>query len=346
MSSPKFISIFNNKGGVGKTSLTWNIADAIAETGKRVLLIDFDPQCNLSIAMLGGSSFKSIVVNVSSGQTVRGFLQGYLQNQGPGEPITHNGPNTNPRVDLIAGDFWLNVYSDALSVGNDILAGNGLSKFTAIRMIVHKLSDKGKEYDYVMIDLPPSFGGIVRSAIYSSDYIMLPCTSDTFSEYCISLISQMLPQFVSDWEIGLARFKQNNYASGEFDHLGKPKYAGWFFNGYDTRSGKMLRADKAHFEKIAEANVSLVQRLKSEITSYDPIIEIGVDRFNIGGVEDMNILAQNSLWQNVPAQKLDHFLQVKNLTGDKQKWSASQLTLIGEVRKQINSIADRIVSTI
>ena len=53
-----FISMFNNKGGVGKTTLTWNIADALAEKGKKVLLVDFDPQCNLSIAMLGGRNSK------------------------------------------------------------------------------------------------------------------------------------------------------------------------------------------------------------------------------------------------------------------------------------------------
>jgi chromosome partitioning protein len=65
----KFISIFNNKGGVGKTTLTWNLADALAEKGKRILLIDFDPQCNLSIAMLGADEFKSLVSDTESSKT-------------------------------------------------------------------------------------------------------------------------------------------------------------------------------------------------------------------------------------------------------------------------------------
>jgi chromosome partitioning protein len=51
----RLIAVFNNKGGVGKTVLCWNIADTLARRGKHVLLMDFDPQCNLSIAVLGSS---------------------------------------------------------------------------------------------------------------------------------------------------------------------------------------------------------------------------------------------------------------------------------------------------
>src|SRR5580704_13424739 len=48
----RLISIFNNKGGVGKTTLTFHIAKALAETGHKTLLIDLDPQCNLTIQAL------------------------------------------------------------------------------------------------------------------------------------------------------------------------------------------------------------------------------------------------------------------------------------------------------
>jgi chromosome partitioning protein len=257
--------------------------------------------------------------------------------------VVHAGPHTDKKVEIVAGDFWLNVYSDALSVGSGLLAGNGIAKFTAIRALEAKLRDQGKVYDYVMIDLPPSFGGLVRSSLHSSDYLIIPCTSDTFSEYCIGLISKMLPQFVSDWRTGLERFKQNNYGSKEYDNLGKPKYAGWIFNGYDTRSKKMLRADAAHYENINGANEKLAQNLRKTIKDYDPICANVSKATNIGKVEDMNVLMQNSLWQNVPASKLDSYLQVKNLSGDKSKWSKAQLELIEKLQVQIKSIAKSIV---
>jgi cellulose biosynthesis protein BcsQ len=339
----KFISIFNNKGGVGKTTLTWNLADTLAEKGKRVLLVDFDPQCNLSIAMLGAEPFKALVADTSSSKTIRSFLQGYLQNTGPGPISTHIGPHTNKNVELVAGDFWLNVYSDALSVGNDLLTGNGIAKFTALRTLEARLKEQNKAFDYVMMDLPPSFGGLVRSSLYSSDHLIIPCTSDTFSEYCIGLIAQMLPQFVADWENGLERFRQNNYGSKEYNHLGQPVFSGWIFNGFDTRSEKMLRADQAHYQNIENANNKLAESLSKSVKSYTAVRKAGPDGFNIGKVEDMNVLIQNSLWLNVPASKLDKHLQVQNLTGNKQKWSAAQLELIGKVRTQIDAIADNFI---
>ncbi|TDT96582.1 AAA domain-containing protein [Azorhizobium sp. AG788] len=339
----KFISIFNNKGGVGKTNLTWNIADSLAEKGKNVLLIDYDPQCNLSIAMLGTEKFKSLVSNPAA-KTIRAFLQGYLQSTGPGKIHTHTGPHTNTKVKIVAGDFWLNVYSDALNVGNDLLTGNGISKFTAIRTLEHTLNQDGENFDYVIIDLPPSFGGLVRSALYSSDYLIIPCTSDTFSEYCISLIAQMLPQFINDWNTGIQRFKQNNYGSADFDHIGKPKFSGWIFNGYDTRSGKKLRADQAHENNIEQAIQRLVKTLSAEIKNYNAVIDDHEKDYSLGGVEDMNVIIQNSLWQNIPASKLANHQQVKSLTGDKQKWSLEQLNLIQKIKTQIETISDNIIS--
>jgi chromosome partitioning protein len=168
----KIISIFNNKGGVGKSTISW-----------KVLLIDFDPQCNLSIAMLGEETFVTSLPtqNAPYGMTIRSFLQRFLQNTGGEEIFLHKGPNTSPNVDLIAGDFWLNVYADSLNVGNDLLMGSGLSRYVALKKIVAAAEDRANlSYDYVIVDLPPSFGALVRAAFYSSDYFVVPCTSDNF----------------------------------------------------------------------------------------------------------------------------------------------------------------------
>lgn len=250
----RVVAVFNNKGGVGKTSLCWNIADTLARRGKHVLLIDFDPQCNLSIAVLGEEEFvrKLPNENVPYGMTIRAYLQRFLQNT-PGEEVwLHQGRRsedgdfyTHQDVQLIAGDFWLNTYADSLSLGSDLLSGNGLSKYLVLRRMIEKAEERhGRGFDFTFIDLPPSFGALVRAAFYSANYFIVPCTSDNFSVYCVGLIGQMIPSFIDDWKKGLERFKSNNPNYAEYDEYGKPAFGGWIFNGFDTRKRKIHRQNQ------------------------------------------------------------------------------------------------------
>ncbi|WP_330166453.1 ParA family protein, partial [Escherichia coli] len=74
-------------------------------------------------------------------------------------------------------------------------------------LITKKASEKNDViYDYVLIDLPPSFNTLVRSSLYCSDYFLVPCTPDLFSSYCVGLIGEMLPSFIRDWEQGKERY--------------------------------------------------------------------------------------------------------------------------------------------
>lgn len=349
----KIISMFNNKGGVGKTTISWNVSDALARRGKKVLLVDFDPQCNLSIALLGEETFVSTLPhqNVPYGKTIRSFLQRFVQGTGGEEIFLHTGPHTHSNVKLIAGDFWLNIYADTLNLGADLLSGTGLSRYVALRRIVELAQEKnGEAFDFVLIDLPPSFGALVRAAFCSSDYFIVPCTSDNFSAYCVGLIGEMVPSFVRDWQDGLKRFKQTNPHFADFDALGKPTFAGWIFNGFDTsrarrtneeidadvvKDKQMHQADRTMHDHLAKAvSEKLVSSLRHNIKSYDPVAKFKRDsNYRIGDIEDANVLIQNSLWLNVPIGRLVEHEQVTDLR-DRRKWASNQL-------EQINLIGDK-----
>jgi len=353
----KLISIFNNKGGVGKSTICWNLADALGRRGKKVLLIDFDPQCNLSIAMLGEDLFVKTLptMNLPYGTTIRSFLQRFLQNTGGEEIFLHRGPNTDPNVQLIAGDFWLNVYADSLNVGADLLTGTGLSRYVAIQKIVAAAEKmNGSAFDFVIIDLPPSFGALVRAAFYSSDYYVVPCTSDNFSVYCVGLIGQMVPSFIRDWQIGLTRFKETNPHFVEFDKLGRPVFAGWVFNGFDTARRRrtpqaiaadaalgekeMIQADRTMHNRVAEAiRDDLVKNLR-KITDYVPIAPGLPVNYQIGDIEDANVLIQNSLWLNVPIGMLYRHEQVVSLQ-DRRRWAHNQVEQIDLIREKFDATA-------
>jgi len=358
----KVVSIFNNKGGVGKSTICWNLADSLGRLGKKVLLIDFDPQCNLSIAMLGEETFVRTLPtqNAPYGMTIRSFLQRFLQNTGGEEIFLHSGKYTNANVALVAGDFWLNIYADSLNVGTDLLSGTGLARYVALRRIVDSASAKsGIEFDFVLIDLPPSFGSLVRAAFYSSDYYIVPCTSDNFSVYCVGLIGQMVPSFVRDWQSGLARFRETNEHFVDFNPRGKPVFAGWVFNGFDsvrkrrtaqeiqtgTPAGEkqMVQADRTmhdHLERAIEKD--LVQKLSASIQGYVPVLSTLPENHRIGDVEDANVLIQNSLWLNVPLGYLDAHEQVVSLQ-DRRKWAANQVEQILLLRGKFEAMANLVV---
>lgn len=358
----KTISIFNNKGGVGKSTICWNLAHALGELDQRVLLVDFDPQCNLSIAMLGETTFVDSLPtqNTPYGTTIRSFLQRFLQNTGGEEIFLHRGQHTSPNVSLVAGDFWLNVYADSLNVGNDLLMGSGLSRYVALNRIVAAAESKAAQaFDYVLVDLPPSFGALVRASFYSSDFYIVPCTSDNFSVYCVGLIGQMVPAFISDWQIGLNRFKTTNPHFTDFDGLGKPVFAGWVFNGFDTARKRrsreeidagvglgekeMVQADRTMHERVAKAiTEDLVAPLNSSINHYAPVAEGLPENFRIGDIEDANVLVQNSLWLNVPLGDLAQHQQVSILR-DRSSWADNQLEQIRLFKQKFQEAAAQVM---
>ena len=337
----KYISIFNNKGGVGKTTILWNLADSLAKENKKVLLVDFDPQCNLSVAMLGEAAFNKHLGSKQNpyGKTIRAYLQAFLQNTGNLDVHVYKGQHTHKNVDLIPGDFWLNVYSESLSVGSDLLAGTGIAKYAVIRDMVEEVKKKYQhDYDYVLIDLPPSFGSLVRVALYCSDYFLIPCTSDTYSSYCIGLIGQMVPNFMEDWQSGYRRFEQSNPNVLRYKNLGGVSFAGWIFNGFDVRAGNYVKADGVHRENIEKSISNHI--LENKFIPKPSTLETPM----VGEIEDMNVLVQNSIWLNVPVSDLQNHKPIRNLTSQ-GAWAKNQIDQIKLLKSKFSELAKNVMST-
>lgn len=347
----KTISVFNNKGGVGKTTIIWNLAVSLADQGKSVLLIDFDAQCNLSIACLGSTEFSELLRSSDEfpfGQTVKAFALPYIQQNTIGNVHSFNAKRApdNGILHIVPGDFWLNTFSDILNVGTDVISGSGLYRFILPALIAaeaEKTNDVA--YDYVLIDLPPSFNTLVRSALYCSDYFLVPCTPDLFSAYCVGLIGEMLPSFVQDWEQGKRRYLTGNPRDQVVTTKGMPKFGGWIFNGYDTRRKDGVKyevgADAEHHREIVNAiTTTLIPQLQA-IDTYDAVPSF-IEFEPVAKIEDLNVMAPDSIIQNVPIKYL-HLQRPTRVLRDRHKWAPNQVDLMQEMAGEYDSLANYIV---
>lgn len=223
MPSP-IISIFNNKGGVGKTTLTFHLAQALAEMGKKVLLVDLDPQCNLSIYCLETGAIQSIWdaetpyidepgfadtrKNVTpnefaelcgSPRTIHFLLK--PAEEGTGE-LDRSPPviNLAPNLDLIPGRLTLHMFEEAVARRwSEAFIGQPLALRTIsdIRRIITQYSQEFG-YDITIVDTSPSLGQLNKVVLSTVDAFLVPCAPDLFSLYGIRNIGNSLSRWMAE----------------------------------------------------------------------------------------------------------------------------------------------------
>jgi cellulose biosynthesis protein BcsQ len=348
----KVISIFNNKGGVGKTNIVWNLGVSLSDKGKKILLIDFDPQCNLSIAVIGYEEFENCLKTSNQlpfGNTIRSYIQPYSQGQDNTQICLEKPRYRNEQwnnIDIIPGDFWLNRFADYLNVGSDVNSGNGIHRFLVIESLINRIEQQRNiNYDYVLVDLAPSFNTLVRLALYCSDYFLVPCTADLFSAYCVGLIGEVLPSFIDDWIQGKNRYSKLNPHDNFVSTKGQPKFGGWIFNGFDTRvkKGKIdeIAADKALFNKIKQSVAhNLLPKLNNGINDYQCVPSF-VSEQPVAKIEDLNTIASDSIVQNIPIKYLSGERPTREIHSG--SWSQGQKNLMSNMSKEYSFLADYII---
>lgn len=151
------ITVFNNKGGVGKTTTTINTAAALSKLGKRVLLIDIDPQANLTTG-LGIDPLHDIELK-------------------SGKDITH--VLTEPKVKIeeaIISKRWQDVKLDVIPshIRLSDMEVTLTQMIDSDQVLAKKLAKMGPIYDYIFIDTPPSFGKVNNISLMASDQVLIP----------------------------------------------------------------------------------------------------------------------------------------------------------------------------
>lgn len=156
----KIISIFNQKGGIGKSTTTVNLGSAIAVKGKKVLLLDMDPQANTTVSVgIDDEEVKLTVYDLLKEKRVSKDL--ILK-------VIKKTSFTN--LDVLPSDITL---SDA-----EITLSNIMSRETILSRVLENIKD---EYDYIIIDCPPSLGLLSINSLVASNGVVIPVATSFFS---------------------------------------------------------------------------------------------------------------------------------------------------------------------
>ena len=201
MEGPIRVTIFNHKGGVGKTTLTANIAFALSLSGKSVLLVDSDPQCNLTSHLLSDDVVDELLntSNGPNGQTVWSALRPVLDGTGVGRLVD---PISVGDVTLLPGDIRLSEFEEFLgdAWSDSFKRRLGALRATcAISGLVSSLSTQ-RSFDFAFYDTGPNIGPLNRVLLLDSHFFIVPVACDLFSVRALGTLGQTVKKWIMDAE--------------------------------------------------------------------------------------------------------------------------------------------------
>ncbi len=292
----KIISIFNNKGGVGKTTYMYHVAHLLAERGRKVLMVDCDSQCNLTAYSLQDAAIRrawstdgnSIFRNVEPVfQTI-----GDIRNRAPSRVVNARGD-----LFIMPGDLRLSDFEDRLGDTWNSARGGSESDVraqSAIHRSILQAADKS-EAELVLIDLGPNLGALNRAVLASSDYFITPVAPDLFSIQGTENLGNKLVSWRRDWD-------QVNDRSSHLDFpipRGRPTYLGYVIQQHNIRSNAtgMTAGWAIYGDELIPAITSNIVR---KLAGLDQVIEWDDADYKLGQIPNLHSLVPYSMAAKKP----------------------------------------------
>ena len=293
----QIVSIFNNKGGVGKTTYMYHIAHLLEKEGKTVLMADLDSQCNLS-----SYSISEIELEQSwrpdRGNSIWNAIERVYQGMGD---IRKRRPlrvkESYPNLYLIPGDVLLSNYEDILGDTWNSAKGGAepaLRVQSAIYRYVLWCAEQVSA-DIVMLDLGPNLGALNRSILAGSDYFIVPMSPDLFSIRGTENLGNKLVKWGEEW-------RQCNAAWGGNDlplPKGEPKFLGYVMQQHNIRQNQegMTRGWAIFGDRVQDAVQNNIINLLEE---KHQVYHWPDGTWNLGQIPNLHSLIPYSLEARKP----------------------------------------------
>lgn len=265
----KTLAFFNNKGGVGKTTLVYHLAHMVALLGRRVLVVDLDPQSNLTAMCLSEERLEALWPDTADHpESILGSIRPILR--GTGDIAEPHVEPVAEGLALVPGDLALSTFEDKLSdawpraMDRDESAYRTLSAF-------HRLTCRAANAhhaDVVLFDVGPNLGAINRAALLASDFVVTPLAPDLFSMQGLRNLGPTLLGWRQSWRDRLERCPESDLELP----VGRMEPLGYVLMQAVMRLSRPVRAYERWVRRMpGEYHRSLLRDpLKPATTDVDP----------------------------------------------------------------------------
>lgn len=247
------LTFFNNKGGVGKTSLVYHLSWMLADMGHRVLACDLDPQANLSGAFLDEDRLESLWTKPGDANTIARCVEPLMQVGDLRSPMLQTiGHDLFSELSLIPGDIALSGFEDTLSAEwpNALGSTNLYRPFRIMTAFSTIMQDGARQMgaSVILADIGPNLGAINRSALIATDYVIVPLGADLFSLQGLRNLGPTLHNWRTEW-----RNRLNNWTNPDFAlPMGRMQPIGYVVQQHSVRLGRPVQAYDKWINRMPE----------------------------------------------------------------------------------------------
>lgn len=340
----KRVALFNHKGGVSKTTSTFNLGWMLAAQGHRVLLVDADPQCNLSGLVLGYQGqleFEQYYEAYPTRNIRAGLAPAFESRPKEIEAVECVPVAGNDNLFLLPGHIRLSEYEVTLGIAQE-LSGTlqALQNLPgAIAFLLRKTAEKYNA-DYVLIDMNPSLSSINQNLLMTSDYFIVPSSPDYFSVMAIDSLATVFPRWRA-WSKQASSMTVFQEAAYPFPTT-VPKFLGTIIQKYRIRSRASAEQEDdvlprsgtpaAGFQRWIDAINNKVRESLVPVLGKEDML-LPKDRYERLGLEDDYCLASISDFNSLIARSQEFQVPVFELTD-------AQIGLTGILLERTNASKD------
>lgn len=298
----KIITLFNHKGGVSKTTTTFNLAWKISQNDKRVLVVDADPQCNLTWMFLGDCFDEYYESDSTRKMNIKDAVSmAFMGKPQPIKEIDCPQHERNENIFIIPGHMDLSANESALSLAwnsnNAIITLQNLPG--AFYELIHLCATK-YDIDYVFIDLNPGLSSLNQTFFIYSDAFIIPINPDPFALMALKTLQNILPKWKKMAREARELFDETSYPLPEKEM----KFAGDIIQRFSLRKQKPSRPFQEKIKEIQQyIGKDFIEHIRLSGMMYNDerytANEHEID-FCLGEIPDFGALIQKANEARVP----------------------------------------------